>query len=144
MIRGYVERRFDHLSESQRHLFKDYMYHIASQPGSGEYAVSSLLHPGAWAKSPLNKRLPSFNIPITFMYGVEDWMDYKAALATAPSIKAATRVIRLADAGHHLYSDNAKGFDEILLGELVVGGSSSSEVIMSGTVVGDAEYVYSK
>lgn len=71
-------------------------------------------------------------------------MDYKAALATAPSIKAATRVIRLADAGHHLYSDNAKGFDEILLGELVVGGSSSSEVIMSGTVVGDAEYVYSK
>mgnify|MGYP001811588876 CR=1 FL=1 len=34
-----------------------YFYHIAAAPGSGEYALRHLLAPGAWAHSPLHKRL---------------------------------------------------------------------------------------
>lgn len=39
------------------HSRSPYFYHIAAAPGSGEYALRHLLEPGAWARSPLHKRL---------------------------------------------------------------------------------------
>ncbi len=30
--------------------------------------------PGAWAHAPLEKRLHELNVPVTFIYGKEDWM----------------------------------------------------------------------
>jgi pimeloyl-ACP methyl ester carboxylesterase len=58
--------------------FADYMYAISVQKGSGEYALASLLSPGAWAKRPLAKRLNQIDptIPITAIYGAQvSWLD---------------------------------------------------------------------
>lgn len=59
---------------TQRDLFT-YLYAISSDRGSGEHALYHLLAPGAYARWPLLRRLPKLNVPVTFCYGSEDWMD---------------------------------------------------------------------
>jgi hypothetical protein len=41
---------------------RDYFYHIAAAPGSGEYALRHLLSPGAWAHAPLEERLKELKV----------------------------------------------------------------------------------
>lgn len=51
-----------------------YFYHIAASRGSGEFALRHLLAPGAWAHSPMAKRLLELNkgVPVSFIYGAAD------------------------------------------------------------------------
>ena len=48
-----------------------------------------------------------------------DWMDYKAAQIAAPTILAGARVIRVSEAGHHLYSDNPDAFNKAFIAEVL-------------------------
>jgi hypothetical protein len=47
-----------------------------------------------------------------------DWMDIKAAEKCAPLIENGSRVIRIAEAGHHLYSDNPDAFNKAFIAEV--------------------------
>lgn len=119
IIAGYTERRFGHLKPEEHEHFTKYFENITIQKGSGEYCVSKLLLPGAWARFPLHNRVSEFQFPVSFMYGSTDWMDFRAALKCAPMLKKEAKVIVIQDAGHHLYSDNQPAFDKAFLAEVL-------------------------
>ena len=67
----------------------DYAYSLFRLRGSGEYALAYILAPGAFARSPLIRRIHGVGrqtladgklengIPVVLMYGENDWMDVK-------------------------------------------------------------------
>jgi cardiolipin-specific phospholipase len=104
LVSGWTTRRFSHLPAEQAQALHDYSYSIFRQRGSGEYVLAYVLAPGAFARSPLIKRIQGVGrqilkdhdaptaddqskssvkvgekrengIPIVFMYGDQDWMD---------------------------------------------------------------------
>lgn len=75
LVHRYTSRRFAYLDTDDAKDFHDYLYHICAQQGSGEYALGSLLLPGAMAKNPLFDRLANLQMPTTFIYGKEDWVN---------------------------------------------------------------------
>lgn len=79
LVSRYASRRFAAFDpETQGDLFK-YLYNIYGLKGSGEYCLAHILAPMAYARWPLidrfNKLSP--NIPVSFIYGENDWMDVK-------------------------------------------------------------------
>ncbi|KAJ3075702.1 hypothetical protein HK102_005547 [Quaeritorhiza haematococci] len=118
LVHKYTSRRFAYLPHDESKDFHDYVYHISALPGSGEYALSGLLLPGAWARKPLLDRLANLKMPTSFFYGVGDWMDYKAALEASGNMKVPHKICRVGNAGHHLYLDNPDAFNAALIAEL--------------------------
>ncbi|PYH43304.1 putative alpha/beta hydrolase [Aspergillus saccharolyticus JOP 1030-1] len=57
LVSGWTSRRFSHLPADEAKALHDYSYSIFSLRGSGEYALSYILAPGAFARSPLIRRI---------------------------------------------------------------------------------------
>ncbi|KNG87499.1 putative alpha/beta hydrolase [Aspergillus nomiae NRRL 13137] len=57
LVSGWTSRRFSHLPADEAKALHDYSYSIFSQRGSGEYALAYILAPGAFARSPLIRRI---------------------------------------------------------------------------------------
>ena len=57
LVSGWTTRRFSHLPEDEASALHDYSYSLFRQKGSGEYALSYILAPGAFARSPLVRRI---------------------------------------------------------------------------------------
>ncbi|KAF1954297.1 alpha/beta hydrolase fold family protein [Byssothecium circinans] len=57
LVSGWTSRRFSQLPEEESQALHDYSYSIFRQRGSSEYALSYLLAPGAFARSPLIRRI---------------------------------------------------------------------------------------
>ncbi|KAF1912731.1 Alpha/Beta hydrolase protein [Ampelomyces quisqualis] len=115
LVSGWTSRRFFMLPEEEAQALHDYSYALFRQRGSSEYALAYLLAPGAFARSPLIRRiagvgrqpLPSSSstpstptspsqvlppkketgIPIIFMYGENDWMDVAGGFAAQEAIR---------------------------------------------------------
>ncbi|CAG8800969.1 25588_t:CDS:1, partial [Gigaspora rosea] len=51
--------------------------------------------------------------------GQQDWMDYRAAVEASKKMKVPTKVIRIQDAGHHLYLDNPIDFNKAIVTEML-------------------------
>lgn len=96
------------------HVAFFYRYHITSSAGSGEFALSAILAPGAYARRPLFHRLADLKMPTVFIYGEDgrreqlksecisysttlliDWMDYKAAEKAKAHMQVPVKVIRI-------------------------------------------------
>lgn len=56
-VSGWTSRRFSHLSETESDVLHTYAYSLFRQRGSGEYALAYVLAPGAFARSPLIRRI---------------------------------------------------------------------------------------
>lgn len=69
LLSRYAARRFKAFPEEVQSELFDYLYHISTDKGSGEYCLAHLLAPGAYARWPMLKRLGRLDIPITFIYG---------------------------------------------------------------------------
>ncbi|CAO3617080.1 unnamed protein product [Cunninghamella blakesleeana] len=115
LVNKYTSRRFAHLTTEEQHDLYDYIYHITSSTGSGEYALAGILAPGAYARKPLLHRLSKLKMPTTFIYGEEDWMDYKAAEQAQKGMSVPTKVIRIPYGGHHMYIDSPDEFNNVLI-----------------------------
>ncbi|KIV97267.1 hypothetical protein PV10_01035 [Exophiala mesophila] len=118
LVSGWTSRRFSHLPPEEALSLHDYSYSLFRLRGSGEYALAYILAPGAFARSPLIRRihgvgrqlLPPHNltpsspsdlapspvtqaretgVPIVLMYGENDWMDVKGGHAAKKAIDAA-------------------------------------------------------
>ena len=117
LVSGWTTRRFSHLPDAEAAALHDYSYSIFRQRGSSEYALGYLLAPGAYARSPLIRRIQGVGrqwigeggangtyggettttaegagkresgIPIVFMYGEVDWMDVAGGFAAEEKIK---------------------------------------------------------
>lgn len=57
LVSGWTSRRFSHLPPEESKALHDYSYSLFRQRGSGEYALAYVLAPGAFARSPLIRRI---------------------------------------------------------------------------------------
>lgn len=57
LVSGWTSRRFSHLPAEESQALHDYSYSLFRQRGSGEYALAYILAPGAFARSPLIRRI---------------------------------------------------------------------------------------
>lgn len=93
----------------------DYFYQVSVAPRSAELSACTILESGAYAKSPLCRRLPQVNVPVTFVYGERDWIDVNHGREAAEVMSVPTKVIVAPNAGHHLYFDNAPFFNSVVI-----------------------------
>eukprot|EP01134_Creolimax_fragrantissima_P002104 CFRG2104T1 len=124
-IKGYANRRFTALDEMERIALTKYMYHTASLPGSGEYALKAFFLPGengVYGVIPLGERLSQLSIsrtPVTFFYGEMDWMNVTDAYDIAPNMTPKPSIYVIEGAGHNIFLDNADAFNPKLASELL-------------------------
>lgn len=114
-VSGWTSRRFSHLPPEEAKVLHDYAYSLFRQRGSGEYALAYILAPGAFARSPLIRRIQGVGrqmitpngsttssiesaervresgVPVVLMYGENDWMDIAGGYAAAAKIEEETR-----------------------------------------------------
>ena len=107
-VRSFVRARFE-LPEEDHALVSEYMYVISAAKPGAEKSMNVLLEPGAWAKVPLQGRLDQLEIPVAFLYGEHDWMDWKAGEEARKEIVWSC-LERVPKAGHHVFVDNPKAF----------------------------------
>ena len=107
-VSGWTSRRFSHLPPDEAETLHQYAYSLFKQRGSGEYALAYILAPGAFARSPLLRRIQGVGrqplprapdadattpqpketgIPVVMMYGENDWMDIAGGYAAEQKIK---------------------------------------------------------
>lgn len=110
-VSGWTSRRFSHLPPDEAKALHDYAYSLFRQRGSGEYALAYILAPGAFARSPLIRRIHGVGrqmitpggsttssiesaerqrengVPVVLMYGENDWMDIAGGYAAEQKIK---------------------------------------------------------
>ncbi|KAJ8071838.1 hypothetical protein OCU04_002151 [Sclerotinia nivalis] len=107
LVSGWTSRRFSQLPNNENEALHMYAYSLFRQRGSGEYALPYILAPGAFARSPLIRRIhgvgrqpippsttsPSnfgqkeHGYPILLMYGDNDWMDVAGGYAAEQACK---------------------------------------------------------
>lgn len=110
----WTSNRFSMLPKAQSAALHDYVLGLFTARGSGEYAVTRLLAPGAYARIALIDRVRNLKVPTWWMYGENDWMDAEAGEKAAEimrqnGVKSECKII--SRAGHHLYLDNPKEFN---------------------------------
>jgi len=122
LVGKYSSRRFGALSEDETRDMHAYIMNITLAKGSGEYCISHILAPGAHARMPLVDRIAALRMPISFIYGEHDWMDPVGGMTSIDNLKAAgndgARMYIVPRAGHHVYLDNARAVNKLLLKEL--------------------------
>jgi len=110
MVSRYSARRFSNFDQEQRYELHDYLWHVLAEKGSGEFGITHLLAPGAFARFPLCDRMNGLKMPVSFVYGSTDWMDASGGLVACENMRKAgndsvgTYVV--SGAGHHVYLDN--------------------------------------
>ncbi|ODQ66766.1 alpha/beta-hydrolase [Nadsonia fulvescens var. elongata DSM 6958] len=110
--------RFSNLPEEERDILHLYSYRLFSAKGSGEYAITRLLYPGAIARTPLIDQLNSIRCPTLWMYGDNDWMNRKAGREAVSKLQTRDMVAEYSEikqAGHHVYLDNVEDFNQTVL-----------------------------
>ncbi|KAI7732503.1 hypothetical protein M8C21_024222 [Ambrosia artemisiifolia] len=121
LVRRYTSARFGEystgqpLTEDESRLLTDYVYHTLVAKASGELCLKHIFSFGAFARSPLLQRSSDWKVPTTFIYGVQDWMDYLRADEARKNMSVPCEIIRVPQAGHFVFLDNAKGFHSAVL-----------------------------
>ncbi|EGO01667.1 hypothetical protein SERLA73DRAFT_177093 [Serpula lacrymans var. lacrymans S7.3] len=122
LVGKYSSRRFSGLSPDETKDMHDYILNITLAKGSGEYCISHILAPGAHARMPLVDRVGALKIPITFVYGDHDWMDPEGGSKSVSNLRKAGneqgRMYIVPHAGHHVYLDNPRAVNDLLVKEL--------------------------
>ncbi|KAI9574883.1 Alpha/Beta hydrolase protein [Boletus coccyginus] len=122
LVGKYSSRRFTGLTQDETRDMHDYILNITLAKGSGEYCISHILAPYAFARMPLVDRVPALKIPITFVYGEHDWMDPVGGLQALENLRLAGnengRMFVVPNAGHHVYLDNPTATNDLLIEEL--------------------------
>ncbi|CAG90225.2 DEHA2G05104p [Debaryomyces hansenii CBS767] len=125
VVSGWSSRRFANLPSKESKLLHKYAYGIFQSPGSGEYMLNYLLAPGADARFPLVERdIHKLDCEVLWCYGKEDWMDKLGGELCSKLINRQhkdsdkSKVLEIDDSGHHIYLDNPKKFNKLLLDEM--------------------------
>ena len=63
-------------------------------------------------------RIHNLEMPVTFIYGTHDWVDFRGALTVVDKIKNGCKIVLIENAGHHLYLDNPEAFNASLISEI--------------------------
>eukprot|EP00939_MAST-03C_sp_MAST-3C-sp1_P002648 g2648.t1 len=140
VVSKIVQRRFRSIGwdPQDAKLVSDYLYHITAAPGSGEFAMNSLLRPiidsatgrpSVYARKPIEETILDFATtrgndgsssssidfpPTRVLFGDRDWLYEPGASERAVGAMRSSGIDismggLLENAGHHLYLDNAPG-----------------------------------
>ncbi|KAA0164525.1 hypothetical protein FNF28_03868 [Cafeteria roenbergensis] len=119
-----------------------YMFNVAGQPAADEIALSAVVHPGAWPKDSVGKRLiwrlPA-SVPVSFFYGAShDWMGslYGTRVCEALTAKwedEGARPTRGLSAGASLSLDRALALLQLHLAAIELSASSRSSTAGAGS-----------
>ncbi|KAK9366723.1 Alpha/Beta hydrolase protein [Lipomyces kononenkoae] len=114
LVSLWTSNRFSLLPQDEANALHEYVLGLFTARGSGEYAITRLLAPGAYARIALLDRIHELRVPTLWMYGENDWMDIKAGAKAASKMRAngvASACVVIEKAGHHLYLDNPESFN---------------------------------
>lgn len=107
------------LDDHQKKTVSEYIYHCNNVEISGELAFHRLLKNGPWPKFPIGEKVKNHichTIPITFIYGVNSWLDNSyGKLIKESRPNSYTHVEIVQDAGHKVFSDNEKVFNQLVV-----------------------------
>ncbi|XP_030446841.2 probable 1-acylglycerol-3-phosphate O-acyltransferase [Syzygium oleosum] len=121
LVRRYTSARFGSysdgsvLTEYESKLLTDYVYHTLAAKASGELCLKYIFAFGAFTRSPLLHRASEWKVPTTFIYGVQDWMDYQGAQEARKQMEVPCEIIRVPQGGHFVFIDNPTGFHSAVL-----------------------------
>ncbi|GKV46994.1 hypothetical protein SLEP1_g53944 [Rubroshorea leprosula] len=116
LVRKYTTARFglyssgDVLNEEESQLLTDYVYHTLAAKASGELCLKYIFSFGAFARMPLLKSASEWKVPTTFIYGIDDWMNYQGAQEARKQMKVPCEIIRVPQGGHFVFMENPNGF----------------------------------
>ncbi|KAL3288213.1 hypothetical protein HHI36_002662 [Cryptolaemus montrouzieri] len=116
-VRGDIAVKFEDVVEDKS-VMPNYVYHCNAQNPTGERAFYSMVWGFGWAKNPMILRIENLrsDLPITLMFGSQTWVDksvgYKIREMRHNSF---VDVQIIDDTGHHLYSEQADTFNEIVV-----------------------------
>jgi pimeloyl-ACP methyl ester carboxylesterase len=101
-------------------VMSHYIYHCNNNSNpAGEAAFHKMSVVGPWPIFPIGERMKNGlreDLPVTFMYGSNTWMDHRYGEIIKDSRpKSYTKVITVEDAGHHIYTDQADEFHRMVL-----------------------------
>ncbi|KAF4654875.1 Alpha/beta hydrolase domain-containing protein 4 [Perkinsus chesapeaki] len=135
-VKVVVERRFEasrsgRWGDLEKGLIAEYLYQISAAPGSGEYAMNSLLHPVAWegiggdrlghiyARIPLHFSMKNrLSVPTLVLFGDNDWVcteDTLFYLRRVTEVNSRVKLKIISSSGHHLYLDNSVEVNSVIL-----------------------------
>nr|XP_017241300.1 PREDICTED: 1-acylglycerol-3-phosphate O-acyltransferase-like [Daucus carota subsp. sativus] len=121
LVRKYTTNRFgtysagDVLNEEESKLLTDYVYHTLASKASGELCLKYIFSFGAFARSPLLNSASEWKVPTSFIYGVDDWMNYEGAVEARKKMNVPCDIIRVPKGGHFVFVDNPVGFHSAVL-----------------------------
>ncbi|KAF5455820.1 hypothetical protein F2P56_025355 [Juglans regia] len=121
LVQKYTSARFgtyttgDTLTDEESKLLTDYVYHTLAAKASGELCLKYIFSFGAFARMPLIHSASEWKVPTTFIYGHQDWVSYEGAQEARKRMKVPCEIIRVPQAGHFAFIDNANGFHSAVL-----------------------------
>ncbi|CAM6114201.1 unnamed protein product [Calypogeia fissa] len=121
VVRRYTGARFGTyasglvLEEQESKLLSDYIFHTLAARPSGELCLKYIFSLGAFARLPLIQSAPDWKVPTTFIYGTEDWMDWRGAQNAVELMKVPCEIIRVPQGGHFVFMDNPELFQASVL-----------------------------
>jgi pimeloyl-ACP methyl ester carboxylesterase len=115
-----IVEKFESIFEDhQKKTVSEYIYHCNNVKTTGEFAFHRLLRNGPWAASPIGEKVKTHichTIPMTFIYGVNSWIDNsygKIIKESRPN--SYTQVAIVENAGHKVFSDNEIAFNQLVI-----------------------------
>lgn len=119
MLAGrYTSRRFGALPDDELRSLHAYCQSIFLSKGSGEYCLAHILQPGAFARKPMVDRIDGLKMPMSFLYGEQDWMDVRGGKEAVKRLRkqgnTKTNCFVVPNSGHHIYLDNPKPYDTLI------------------------------
>ncbi|XP_044474857.1 1-acylglycerol-3-phosphate O-acyltransferase-like [Mangifera indica] len=121
LVRRYTSNRFGGyslesiLNEEESRLLTDYVYHTFAAKASGELCLKYIFSFGAFARMPFLRSASDWKVPTTFIYGVDDWMNYQGAQEAHKQMKVPCEIIRVPQAGHFVFIDSPSDFYAAML-----------------------------
>ncbi|MCJ1312074.1 hypothetical protein MMC25_005748 [Agyrium rufum] len=89
-VSGWTSRRFSHLPADEKEALHTYAYTLFKQRGSGEYALAYILAPGAFARSPLIRRIGGVGRQTISPLGVASGMNEEKGALKGNSVPTST------------------------------------------------------
>ena len=90
----------------EREALVEMLVQVNSRPQSSEASLTILFEAGAWAKLPIQEKLPELQVPICFMYGDSDWASQAAAAEIHKKLHPGSVVVKVPGSGHALMYNN--------------------------------------
>ncbi|SNX88034.1 related to CLD1 - mitochondrial cardiolipin-specific phospholipase [Melanopsichium pennsylvanicum] len=114
----YTSRRFGALPEDELRSLHAYCQSIFLSKGSGEYCLAHILAPGAYARRPMVDRIEGLKMPMSFLYGENDWMDVRGGKEAVKRLRkrgnTKTNCFVVPNSGHHIYLDNPSPYNSLI------------------------------